>query len=93
MGYTIFRLDGVQIKRPNFCSLFTKTLITVHKNFDHFGTPLAQMLPDEHLCILLDVIVDWCEVCIMVTLLEFYHCHLFCNSKVVNKEVRSITTL
>ncbi len=28
-GYTIFRLHGVQIKKPKFCSLFTKTSITL----------------------------------------------------------------
>ncbi len=28
-GYTIFQLHGVQMKKPNFCSLFTKTSITL----------------------------------------------------------------
>jgi hypothetical protein len=28
-GYTIFQLHRVQIKKPNFCSMSTKTLITL----------------------------------------------------------------
>jgi hypothetical protein len=43
MGYTIFRLHGVQIKKPNFCSLFTKTSIIVHKNFDHCSQKLRSL--------------------------------------------------
>jgi hypothetical protein len=46
------------------------------------------MLPDEHLGILLDVIVDWCKTCVVVELLKFYHRHFFCNNKVAHKEVK-----
>jgi hypothetical protein len=53
-----------------------------------------QMLLDEHLGILLDVIVDLHKACVMVALLEFSSPpHFFRNNKVANKEVRLITTL
>ncbi len=52
-----------------------------------------QMLPDQHLGILLDAIADWSKACAMAALFEFFHPHLFHNTKVVVKEVQSITTL
>jgi hypothetical protein len=51
------------------------------------------MLPDQHLGILLDAIADWSKACAMAALFEFFHPHLFHNTKVVVKEeqVSSVT--